>query len=114
DACGGVLGARPDHGVESRDAFGGVLRVDGRRDPRARRDTGPDPAGMHDRDADAGVLELVPQRLGKTADRELARRIGGLAGGRDDAEDAREVDDLLYGLPPPHRQERLAQTPSAP
>src|SRR5438445_4301 len=72
-------------------AFGGVLRVDGGRDPRARRDTGPDPAGMHDRDADAGVLELVPQRLGKAADRELACRIGGLAGGRDDAEDAREV-----------------------
>ena len=69
---------------------------------------------MHDRDADAGVLELVPQRLGKAADRELARRIGGLAGGRDDAEDARQIDDLRGRLLPQHRQERLAHPHRAP
>src|SRR5229473_5384210 len=105
DARGGLVRAVSGHAVEIRNSFGRLLRIHGGGDPRAPGDSRPDVTGMHDRDADAAVLELVPQRLGKAADRELACRIGGLAGGCDDAEDAREVDDLRNRLPPQHRQE---------
>ena len=49
---------------------------------------------MDDGDLDAAARELVAERLAEAAHREFARAIGRLAGRRDDAEDAREVDDM--------------------
>ncbi len=48
---------------------------------------------MHDGDADGGAGQLVAQRLGESAHRELACRIRHLFGRRHDAEDARDVHE---------------------
>ncbi len=57
---------------------------------------------------------LLPQRLGESADRELGRVVGGLAGHREQPEDARHVDDVPVAGRDQVRQERLGAVDDAP
>src|SRR5882672_8497493 len=71
-------------------------------------DIGGNAAGMHHGQLHRarGHLQLVPQTFGKAAHREFRRGIGGLPRRRDDAEDARQVDDMGFALARQMRQER--------
>jgi len=63
-------------------------------DPCIFRDAGRDPAGAHHADADRRPLKFVPQRIAEPAHGEFAGAVGGLAGGADETEEARDVDEL--------------------
>jgi hypothetical protein len=64
---------------------------------------------VHAGDADVVVNEFLPQHLGEAAYRELAGRVGGLAGRRDDAEDAGHVDQVRARLGLQRRQQHVRQ-----
>ena len=69
---------------------------------------------MHEGDADARIGELVAQRFGKAAYREFARRIRRLARRRDQAEQARNIDDACFLAVGQERQEGARHLHHAP
>src|SRR5471032_3133934 len=90
----------------------GRAGVDGH--ARCLRDLGTDAARMHADGAHAAAFQLLPQTFGPAAHAELGDVVRALAGKRDDAEYAGDVDDMSLSLLQQHRQEGLGAVDHAP
>ena len=83
-------------------------------EPRVADDRGLHSAGVDVDRADAGLAQLLAQRVGVAADGELRGAVGALVREADQAEDARGVDDRARILGEEQRQERADPVDHAP
>src|SRR6266481_9542165 len=70
-------------------------------------DGGADSSRMDAGDSDRRSFEFVAEDFGESPDRKFAGAVGRLPRGRDNAVDARDVDDVRPGLVAQHRKKIL-------
>src|SRR4029077_10342647 len=77
-------------------------RMNSRSDASVFSDGSADSSRVDARDADRSSFEFVAENFRESPDRELAGAVGRLARGRDDAVDARDIDNVRAGLVAQH------------